>query len=971
MPTTRLRLLGRPEVVHADGVSALPVERRCRVLVVLALRRGWVGRAELAALLWPDRKAELGLANVRKALHLAHELGWADALETEGHAVRFQVPTDVRDFELAQQEGRVADALACGGAVLLDGWDDLANPAWSEWLDAQRAAHAQRWQRATRARLGQLSPADAAGFARQLLETDPLDEDAIVALLAAQDGSAPPEQQHEAYRRYADRLRDELGVEPSLRVRARLAGRTPAPPAAADPGDGFVGRTHELQELSALLARPECRLLSIVGPGGIGKSSLAKQALRRLAPLAGGDTLWIPLDDLGGVEPVVARLAAELQLVPGPAQDPLQAVCRALAARRVHLVFDNGEHLAGLPHLVDRLLADVPTLTVITTSRARLGVKGEWLMPLQGLPADDAARLFGIAALAMQPGFDAVRDRDAIQRVVALVGGLPLALLLAAQWCRLWPVAQIAAEIEHSLDVLDTGDDGEERPEHRSVRATFEPSWRWLAPREQAALSELTVFVGGFERDAARDIAGATWPLLAALVDKSLLQVDDGRCALHPLVRRFAAERLAPERAATAWRRHGEYFHRLLAQSAGAVELGDRAALDHIGRELENCRQAWRWAVATGAHAALAASTLPLMRFFELRGRTAEGVALLSELPPDDRGDAAALAAQASVGAAVAHLLFRMYRLDDAAERARRAIKQARTAGPRPALLMGLQVLANCQFMRGRTAEAMRIFEQSLRQAQAAGDRLGIATAIGGLAMVEARLGHMERSRERMVDVLALHRELGNWHRIPTIQNNLSALHAGRGEWEESRRFALEGLAASQAHGIAQVRPHLLLNLASAQFALGETEAAARTVQQALADAREMSNRAAETTALMHAVRIAVRQGRCHEARERLHEAVVVSAGLQGSAVQLDIVFAYAKILAAEGRAADAAGLLRYFVARDDTEPVERTEARGLLAGLASDAPAPALDLADLVRRTIAELQASSGPMQPAPAHPA
>ena len=973
MPTTRLRLFGRPVVEHAGAALPLAAERRNRLLVLLALRRGWVSRAELAAAFWPDHAAKLALANVRKAMHLAHELPWAAALETQGSTVRFNVATDVHEFERALQDGRVTDAVQGRGGELLDGWDDPSNAAWTEWLDGQRAQHGRLWQRATRARLVELQGAwpDAAAFARGLIEADPLDEDAMVALLAAQRALGRLDEQRETYRSFADRLHDELGVEPSARVREQLHERAslPAPPSsdkqAALPAaaDGFVGRERELEELQAMLARPECRLLTIVGPGGIGKSSLAKQALRRLPARAGTErSLWIALDDLGNIAQVVSRIAVELKVVPGPAQDPLLAVCHELKApnaRLARLVFDNSEHLDGLPRLAERLLAEAPALKIIATSRVRLGLKGEWLLPLKGLAADDAGRLFIAAAGAVKPGFDAARQAPAIARVVQAVGGLPLALLLAAQWCRLWPVAEIAAEIERSLDVLDNGDEGEERPEHRSVRATFEQSWRLLGAREQAALAALTVFVGGFARDAALDVAGATWPLLAALADKSLLQVDGSRCSLHPLVRQFAAEKLGEPALAIARRRHGERFHRLLARSAAAVELGERAALDEIELELENCRQAWRWAVAASAHAALAASALPLMRFFELRGRTVEGAALLDEARACAGGDAAASAAEASVAAAVAQLLFRMYHLDEAAERARRALRLARTAGPSAALLLSLQVLANCLFARGNSVEAKRIFEQALRRAQATGNLLAAATAVGNLAMVEARLGNAERSRDLMLDVLAQHRELGNWHRIPTLLNNLAALHISRGEWAEARTCALEGLAASERHGIAQVRPHLLLNLASALFNLGDIDESDRVIRQGLDDARTMANRAAETTALIHLLRIALAKGRCTDARQRLREAIVSSAEMQGTSVRLDILFSFAKILAAEGHARRAAELLRYFAARDDVEPIERSEALALLDSVgpeATDAPAPAATLDALVESIKSEL---------------
>ena len=236
----------------------------------------------------------------------------------------------------------------------------------------------------------------------------------------------------------------------------------------------------------------------MIGPGGVGKSSLAKRALRRLASRFTDGAHWIALDDLHDIAQVAARIAAELKLAPSPQQQPLALVCEHLASRDVLLVLDNAEHLAELPRLVERLLAQRAATAVCATSRVRLGAQGEWLLPLPGLalpPPHAAARgragQRGGAAVrrrgarACDPDFDAAGAAQAIGALVHATGGLPLAILLAANWVRLLPVAEIAAELARSLDVLESADEGEERPEHRSVRATFEQSWQRLTAREQ------------------------------------------------------------------------------------------------------------------------------------------------------------------------------------------------------------------------------------------------------------------------------------------------------------------------------------------------------------------------------------------------------------------------------------------------------------------------------------------------------
>jgi DNA-binding SARP family transcriptional activator/predicted ATPase len=959
MPTS-LRLFGRPAVTHAGATTELPAERRSQLLVVLALRRSWVSRSELASLLWPDHAVALALTNVRKALHGARAWPWADALEVQGSAVRLGIATDVHTFELALQEGRLADAVRCGGAPLLDGLDDLTSAAWTEWLDGERAHHVRRWHALTRARLRQLQsqPGEANAFARQLLAADPLDEDAVVALLGALADSGRVGEGHEVYHAYAERLTEELGVEPSLRVRqlVRHTARAGAPAA----GDGFVGRARELEDLTALLARDECRLLTVTGPGGTGKSRLLKESLRLLTPRFSDGVLWLALDDLETVAQVASRLAAELRIAPGAADDPMPLVCDALRSRAMLLVFDNSEHLDGLPRLIERLLQAAAGLKICATSRIRLHAAGEWLLPLHGLAVDDAAALFAASARAIKPDFDAVAQHAAIVALVQALGGLPLAVLLAANWARLLAVAEIAADLQRSLALLDSDDDGEERPEHRSVRATFEQSWQMLAPRERQVLSGLSTFVGGFSREAAHEVADAAPPLLATLADKSLLQIDGPRCSLHPLLKRFSFDKLDTTARAAAAQRHAAWYHGRLENLAAASDAGDSEAQQAIDADLENHRAAWQWAVAQGAMSLLGASSLALMRFFEVRGRPAEGLALFKlALPLCAAADAPAGPA-ADVLCAIAYLQFRLYRLDEAAASARRGLKLARDARRRRTLVRCLNVLGLCHWHWGRNREALRILEQSWRHARDLRDLRAETSALGNLATVEKTLGHYERAGELMLQVLDRQRELGDWIGVAVRLNDLAALHQARGQWAPALRYLQEGLSVSEQHGIAFVRPHLMINLAMVSFFDGRLDDAERIGQQVLAEARHAANRQAEATALLHLVRVAARRNDLDAARTLLVNALVVTGAMASVPMQLDGVFCYAEIVAAGGDSRTAAGLMRYYVARPEVEPGDRALAEASLAELPADATAPDLPLDALLGQIERQLRQST-----------
>ncbi len=973
MPTY-LTLLGRPQIEH-DGIRvALPGERRGQLLALLALRRGWVARSELAAVLWPGHRGELAATNLRKALHLARALPGTGSLEVQPGLVRLHVATDVQDVQAAHREGRIADALGRCRGELLDGLEDASNPAWTAWLDAERAEHARRWHELTRIRLRQLhsEPGDAAALARRLLDADPLDEDAVVALLTAQRELGQFDEQREAYHSFVVRLEEELGIEPSLRVRQQFAAA--ALPAGAQgsapivPGEGFFGRAKELDELAALLARQDCRLVTVLGPGGVGKSSLLEHALRRLEPLFADGVFWIALDDLHVTAQIAARIASELRLTPGPQQPPLALVREHLATRRTLLVLDNAEHLDDLARFAAQLLADTTHLKICATSRVRLAVRGEALLPLGGLAlppeqaapgellASEAAQLFVASAVATRPDFDARAQAPSIVALVRATGGLPLALLLAAHWVRLLPVTEIVAELERSLDVLDSADSAEERPEHRSMRATFERSWQMLAAREQRALAELSVFVGSFTREAAHEVCAASLPLLAALADKSLLQMlAGGRCALHPLIRQFAAAKLESPARGDALRRHASWFHRFLERAGPGAEAAEQKTLDQIGNELENCRQAWRWAIDVAATAQIGASTVALKQFFGVRGRVAEGLELLGEAR---RVAAPVPACAARLAAAMAQLEYRVSRLEQAAATARQGIHFARIAGERGVLARCLGVLGTCCWQWGRNIEAKRYLEQAMRYARACGDARSAVVAQANLGLVEKALGNYARAKAVTFEWVAAQREQGEWLRVAVGLNNLAYICNALGDFDASRGFLDEGLMLCEQHGLLLPRPALLVNLSGVYAATGRLDDAESVAREVIAVARADSYAEVETAALNQLVRIAIRRGDIEQARVRLHVAARAAAATRNEEVQLDSVFCFARILAAERNAREAAPLLRLYLARPNLEPIDRCDAQACLAGLpadGADAAPVAEPLAALLQRVISE----------------
>jgi predicted ATPase/DNA-binding CsgD family transcriptional regulator len=407
------------------------------------------------------------------------------------------------------------------------------------------------------------------------------------------------------------------------------------------PGDWatpFVGRQAELDQLRALLADPAARLVTVLGPGGIGKTRLALELLATRAR-EDHERVFLPLAALDGPDEFLPALAEALGLRLALDSDLRRALGEHLADRRMLLVLDNFEHLLEAAPEVGDLLAKATGIQVLVTSREKLGLRGEVLVHLHGLPqpgADlppevgefDAVRLFLQQAGRVRPGFAlTAEDSPAIARICRLVDGAPLALLLAASWIESFSPQEIAERIERDVDFL-AQELRDLPPRHRSLRAVFDSSFARLAERERAIFARLSVFRGGFNEEAALAVTGADLPLLLALVRKSLLwrRPDNGRYELHELLRQYAAGKLSPAETDALRHTHAEYFTGFLAAREMQIKSPDQiAALDAIQADWENVCTAGAWVVGRRDFEAVRRCIRSLYAFCDMRSRYYDG----------------------------------------------------------------------------------------------------------------------------------------------------------------------------------------------------------------------------------------------------------------------------------------------------------------------------------------------------------
>jgi len=742
-------------------------------------------RREVAELFWPsaaDRMKSLSVALTQ----LRH--GVPGVVRADRRDLEVDVEIDVARFRRHLEGSDLEAALRLYRGPFLDGFDERhVGTDLEAWIYETREREAERLRRAllaaarTRAAKGDVGgPAALAARAFELPGAAPPDPAALAELHALLVAGG-----HPLARQVASDAA-ELGLD--LGEVAPASGDRPAPSRALSPATPLLGREAEIRQARALLGDPEAHVVTLVGPGGVGKTRLAFELARRLnqaeAPVAGVPGAGVPVAGPVALESV--RTAGELfrelasalgMLVSGGQSTDMLArqLAERLRTAPALLVLDGCEHLADgeCSAALSRLLAGAPGARALVTSRAPLQVADERVVRIGGLPLGEpealghapgpAERLFEICARRAAPEFEAALQREAVHRCCSLLDGLPLAIELAAAWAGTLPVDAIIDEIRSDPGFL-AGEGPDAGGRHAGLRGVFERSWALLDEEEQRAFAALAVFEGGFARGAASFVADVDAAALRRLVRASLVAFDAGagRYRVHELVRAFAAERLeALGRAATALARHSAYYCSWMRDRERDLEgAGQAAATDVIARELGNVRAAFLHAAASGARPLLEQAATALGRYYERRGPFSEGVEVFGNAMAllESGGTHDALAASLH-----AHLAA-MWRLQGDAAAARAAIAAGRERLPasrRKGDVASSRARARLEHQAGMLAlgsdnvTAERALERAAAGYRSAGLAWEAARALGGrgLALLgQGRDGEATGALEEALD---------------------------------------------------------------------------------------------------------------------------------------------------------------------------------------------------------------------------
>jgi predicted ATPase/DNA-binding CsgD family transcriptional regulator len=422
----------------------------------------------------------------------------------------------------------------------------------------------------------------------------------------------------------------------------------------------FIGREPEIAEIVELLQDENCRLLTMLGPGGIGKTRLSIESISRLtkSDFEHG-VFYVPLAPLTSAENIVTTVINVLGIMIGDDGTPQEELVKFLSGRNLLLVMDNFEHVLEGADLVADILTNALDVKVLVTSREPLNLQEEWVWHVKGMrfpenaTTDDidrysALRLFLDRAKRVRREFSVDTELDCAIRICQLVGGMPLAIELSASWLKTLSCQEIIKEIKSGIDFLSTRT--RNIPErHRSIRAVFDHSWSLLSSDEQAVFPHLSVFRGGFTRDAAQKVAGADLMILSGLVEKSMVRRDSiGRYDVHELLRQYAEEKLeAVGETETIVLAYLSYFADFMREHA--IDIKGRQQLDGLNEiedDWDNIVEAWYQAIDDIDYSALDHMMEGLALFCEMRARYKIGeelfnLALNARAPLHDSADLA------------------------------------------------------------------------------------------------------------------------------------------------------------------------------------------------------------------------------------------------------------------------------------------------------------------------------------------
>lgn len=901
-------LLGRVEIIADDQslTGQLPL-KAIALLAYLAVSGGTHARLELIGLFWPDVPEKKGKGSLRVILTQLRKF-CPDLLTTTHTTAAYNrdagYQLDVEEFEKGMQN------LERMGSADLQALLALYRGPFLAGLFLDDALSFEEWVLTQRARLQQLA---LRGY-EQLTDLY-LQEGAFQTAVEVLDAWLAIEQwSEEAHRQKMIALarlgnlnaaiaqydqckivlKEALDVAPmpettAVYERIRLARQRPSHNLPEDESP-FIGRLAEQQKLLQQLADPNCRLITLVGWGGMGKTRLAiavaRQSNREQAMAFINGVTYLSLAGVDAAadssQSLALAIARVLHVTLSPQSTPLQDVIRSLRPQEKLLILDNFEpFIENGTAVLKQILQRCPGIKLLITSREPLQLAAEWRYDVAGLTLEAAVDLFVQTAQHVQPGFSSTpASQPFIEKLCRIVGGTPLAIKLAALWLRAMSLAQIVAETERGFDLLTTTL-RDIPPRQRSMRVILDATWDQLDSIEQKTLAKLTVFRGNFTPAAAAAVSEALPAVLAALVDRGLLYFKqtsrDARYHLHELTRQYAASHLAPDEREKAVMAHMNTYLTVLQEQDTALDTRDHdQAIGILRRDVENIAAAVRRAFERRA---LIPNLIdPVVRFYQQQGWSQPGLELIKQVldpPPDDS------LLLGTLETAAGRFLIDMGRLQTADEHFQRGMMLAQREEDAHLIALTATQLAWVQLQQDNYATAEQQAEIARRIAAESNDWLIHARALNTLGLLASLTMRADLAKSHFESALALLRQQHPQHyAMGAVLNNMAQLGWQMGRYEMAQAHSAEAIALTRKAGNMAQLPPMLSCHGRAFMLAGAHDTAEAQFQESLDLSLQLNNDSTRANALDDLGKLALWRSEFKQAHGYLNASLEINRSL-------------------------------------------------------------------------------------------
>jgi predicted ATPase/DNA-binding SARP family transcriptional activator len=931
-----VRLLGRFEIRRGTKTVEIPSRRAQSLFAFLILNAGTAFRREkLAGQLWPDSTEEAARDYLRHALWRIRQalepVSASRCIQAHDLTISFDASArywlDAASLQKAEEVGpidQLADALSAYTGELLPGF-------YEEWVVLERDHLQAVYDRKVDCLLQLLLAADrhreVLEWAEKWIALGQRPEAAFRYLMSAYAAQGDMAKVAAAFERCVKSLA-EYGVGPSEETlsiyqglkagngsaKAQLKPTQLKHTAAAswnvpNPLTSFIGREQETADVVLLLE--ENRLVSLTGPGGVGKTRLAIQAANASRSKFKNGVCWIELAPLTDSNLVKQAIAGALDIREWPDQSLTAALAQYLSSKQLLLILDNCEHLIlACAQVVESLAAACPKLTILTTSREALGIPGErtYEVPTLSVPEirqltvvdrlmeHSSIRLFVERATAVKPEFELTeQNASAVYQICLQLDGIPLALELAAARTKLLSVEHIAARLNDRFNLLTSGS-RTALPRQQTLRATIDWSYDLLPEDARVLFRRCSVFAGGFTLESAESVCSqaplssqSVLDLLARLVDRSLVKmVRVGaleRYSLLETVREYAHEKLNKSGEANEMRRrHRDFYVALAELSAPKLKGADQISwLDRLQEDQDNVRSAWEFCFREEELEAAGRLVCSFFHYWPRRGNISEGRIWTNRLL--ERPEAGMQPGRhADILGVAGYLAFVQRDFPAAKSMLEQSVTLGRIAGNREATAWALQWLGRIMNLSRGDSKAVRpIMEEALAMYRDLGNHWGIAFELYHLSGLDESEGHYEEARAHGRESLAIFQELGDVLMIGVVLGGLADIAQSQENLEEAGEYQEQCLRNARATGSIYVTANTCHDLAWIRLRQGRASAAGSLFEESLRLSNEYGNKPAALSSLAGTAAVLLFNGQVKEATGLLG---AVEASLDENAIR-------------------------------------------------------------------------------------